>query len=147
MSEYRDAPKPLPVDRSVLVVGLNGRVFGMSRTSGEILWENGLEGGGYGEVALAIGYGVVIASASGRMVFCLDYLTGKTRWEQTTSAHGRASIVIEPDIIICSKNGYTDAFDPRGTMLWSQPLSGKGTGSIALGFPGNVIQADDAGTR
>ena len=138
------APEP---DRSILVVGIHGKVLGLDRATGQIRWSNDLRGGGYGEVFLAVGYGVVIASAVGAAIYCLDYLTGETRWSDSTQASGRATIVIEPDQIVCSKGGYVDCYTPDGTRLWQQPLSGQGLGRVALGYPGNVAQADDKGSE
>lgn len=145
--DYRaNATTPEP-DRSILVVGMSGKVFGLDRTTGEVRWNNDLRGGGFGEVFLAVGYGVVIASAFGKAIFCLDYLTGETRWSDTTQTSGRATIVIEPDQIVCAKDGYVDCFAPDGRKLWQQPLKGQGVGRMALGYPGNVAQADDKGTE
>ena len=46
------------------------------------------------------------------------------------------------DLIVVGKSGYLDGYDHGGRRLWSQSLSGRGTGRLALGFPGNVAQAD-----
>ena len=77
----------------------------------------------------------------------IDYLTGVTRWRKSTKDAGRATILIEPDQILCMKNGFVDCFAPDGRLLWHQPLDGQGLGRGALGYPGNVAQADDPGTR
>lgn len=143
--DYRasaEAPKP---DRSVLVIGLNGNVFGLARDTGEIRWR--YDGGGTGEVFIAVGYGVVVVSSNDATIACLDYLTGAPRWVTRTRAGGRATILIEPEQIVCAKNGYIDCFAPNGTPLWQQPLEGAGLGGTALGYPGNVAQADDRGNK
>jgi hypothetical protein len=145
--DYRANAAPLEPDRSILVVALSGNVYGIDRASGEVRWSNDLRGGGIAEVFLAIGYGVVVVSAFGSRLFCLDYLTGQTRWEHTTKTTGRATILLEPDQIVCAKGGYVDCFGPDGRLLWQQPLKGAGVGRIALGYPGNVAQADDEGSR
>jgi hypothetical protein len=144
--DYRENAAPLERDRSILVVGLNGRLFGLDRASGEPRWFNDLEGSS-GEVTLAIDYGVVIASAAHAALYCIDYLTGVTRWRQFTKDSGRATILLEPDQIVCMKSGYVDCFAPDGRLLWQQPLKGQGLGRGALGYPGNVAQADDPGTE
>lgn len=143
---YRDnAVGPEP-DRSILVVGLNARVFGIDRMTGALRWEQQL--GQYPqEVAIAVGFGVVVASSSGKALHCLDYLTGAPRWSVETTNTGRATILIEPDHIVCMKAGYVDCFSPAGQLLWQQPLKGKGIGRGALGYPGNVVQADDTGNE
>jgi outer membrane protein assembly factor BamB len=145
--DYRANAAPLEPDRSILVVALNGYVYGLDRVTGEARWQNGLPGGGTEEVFLAIGYGAVVVSALGSKLFCLDYLTGQTRWEQTTQRSGRATVLVEPEQIVCAKGGYVDCFSPDGRLLWQQPLKGAGLGRMALGYPGNVAQADDQGER
>jgi outer membrane protein assembly factor BamB len=144
---FRTQAGALQPDRSVLVVGTHGRICGVDRATGELLWKNELPSGSYGEVFIAVGHGVVIASADGAVIFCLDYLTGHERWRSPTSASGRATIVMEPDQIVCAKGGYIDCFDPEGHHLWSQPLKGFGVGRVSLGLPGNVAQADDIGSE
>jgi outer membrane protein assembly factor BamB len=145
--EYRNNAAPLAPDRSVLVVGLRGLVYGLDRVTGAVRWRNSLPEGGLGEVFIAVGFGVVVASARGANLHCLSYLTGETRWVQPTQAMGRATIVIEAAQIVCAKGGYIDCFAPDGTTMWSQPLKGAGLGRMALGFPGNVAQADDVGSQ
>jgi outer membrane protein assembly factor BamB len=144
---YREAPVLPELDRSVLVVGLNGRVFGLERTSGAVRWVFQLDIGGLGsyEVFLAIRYGVVVASSWGDQIVVLDYQTGALRWAAKTTSPGRATILLETDVVICAKSGYLDCFDHYGQRLWSQPLTGYGGGGTALGFPGNIAQADEPG--
>jgi outer membrane protein assembly factor BamB len=131
----------------VLVIGIHGQVLGVDAASGEIRWQDGLKGGGYGEVALAISETHVVASALHGKVFCFRYPTGEPLWEASTSAMGRATIVIEGELVFVAKNGEVDCFSLDGRRLWSQPLKGKSVGRIALGFPGNVVQADDRGSE
>src|ERR1700733_12201096 len=145
---YRTSETTLQPDRSVLVIALHGRVHGIDRGSGEIRWTNDLGGwGSTGHVALAVAYGVVVAAAETGGVFCLEYLTGKTRWNEDTQSSGRATVLIESDHIVCAKVGYIDAYTPQGQRLWQQPLRGAGTGTAALGYPDNVVQADAIGER
>jgi outer membrane protein assembly factor BamB len=146
MADYRSTDAPLTPDRSILVVALHGRVHGIDRDTGEIRWLNDL--GGWhstGHVSLAVGYGVVVAAAETGGIHCLEYLTGKTRWQEETQASGRATVLIEPDHIVCVKAGYVDAYTPSGKRIWQQPLRGAGTGTAAVGYPGNVVQADAIG--
>lgn len=143
--DYRATAEVLQPDRSILVIGLNGNVYGVARDTGELCWRH--DGEGTGEVFLAVGYGVVVVSSNDATLCCLDYLTGRERWTARTRASGRATILIEPDHIVCAKNGYIDCFTPNGAPLWQQPLEGAGLGAVALGYPGNVAQADDRGTK
>lgn len=147
MEPYREQPPPVEVDRTILVVGIGGNVLGLDRFTGQVRWENGLPGGGYGEVYIALRFGVLMVSARDNEIYRLDYHTGKTMWQQQTSSRGRATILIEHDHIVVGKGGELDAFDHHGRPLWRQQLEGRGIGSVALAFPGNVAQADDAGTE
>jgi outer membrane protein assembly factor BamB len=134
-------------ERTVLVVALGGKIAGLAPDSGQILWTNKLEGGGYGHVYLAIDQGRILASADGAALFCLDLSSGATIWKSKTTGEGRAVIVVEPDAIYVAKGGRVDRFAIDGRLLWSQPLEGFGLGGVTLGFPGNVVQSDDPGAR
>lgn len=135
----------MEADRSILVVGLRGRVLGLDRKTGELRWENtlGLDigQGSYREVCLGMRYGALIVSGFTNSIYRIDYQSGETLWKAFTTANGPATIVIESDCVVVAKDGYLDCFDLDGAKLWKQPLSGKGTGGVALGFPGNVEQA------
>lgn len=144
---YREDAVVPELDRSTLVVGISGRLFGIDRATGDVRWQYAIPGWVKGEVFLAVRYGLVIASAFSGRIVALDYQSGAERWIAETTASGRASIVVESDLIVCAKGGYVDAFDHAGAKRWSQPLRGAGQGRIALGFPGNVAQADDAGSQ
>ena len=145
--DYRTAPEPQQPDRSLLIVGLRGHVYALDRATGQMRWHNPLPGGGIREVTLAIGFGVVVASAYGGIIYCLDYLTGQLRWQHDTQHAGRATILLEPDHIVCAKSGSVDCYAPDGRLLWMQPLQGAGFGPTAVGYPGNVMQADDPGSE
>ena len=140
---YRADAAPSPV----LLVALGGHLVGLDPASGAILWKNDLSGGGYGSVDLASDGEVVVASAGGNRVFAIAYPTGATLWAASTTAHGRATIVIEGERIFVAKGGSVDAYSRSGEKLWTQGLPGLGTGRAALGFPANLRQADDAGSQ
>lgn len=128
---------------ATLVIGLNGKVAGIDRASGELKWDNGMKGGGGAEVTLAIGEGVVIASASSNKIFCLDYETGAERWTADHHNPARASIIIDAGMAYVAKQGVVIAYHiATGEKAWTQHLKGFGFGKIAMGVPGNVQQAD-----
>lgn len=143
--DYRTNASAPPPDRSILVVGLAGKVLGLDRDTGAIAWISPLPELTRDEVFIAVGYGVVVASADTDSIVCLDYLTGELRWAQRTHSAGRATILIEPEQIVCAKAGYVDCYTPDGQRRWRQPLTGHGVGRVALGYPGNVAQADERG--
>lgn len=129
--------------QSILVVALHGNVVGLDTESGEVRWKNGLLAGGYGEVEIAfLGEAdAVLASAFGARLFCLDYRTGAERWAVDTTSAGHATLIVEGGRIYLAKAGVIDCFTLEGVMLWSQLLTGLGTGHAALGFHGNVRHA------
>jgi outer membrane protein assembly factor BamB len=137
---YREQEMRAEADRSILVVATGGSVRGLHRFTGDVRWANDLPAGGLGEVYIAFRYGVLAVSASGNQLFRLDYATGATLWSTPTQSTGRATIVIEPDVIVVAKGGCVDAFSHAGQHYWSQPLTGLGFGGVALAFPGNVAR-------
>lgn len=132
--------------QDILIVGIDGRVVGIDTATGRVQWEDGLKGGGYGEVALAATEQYVFASAGSDMLFCFQYSTGQLLWKAETTSSGRATLVVQGDRVYVAKCGEVDCFAFDGRRLWSQKLAGKGLGRIAMGFPGNIVQADDIGS-
>jgi len=134
------------MDSPVLIVALGGSVCGVDPHTGSWLWKNALTGGGFGEVAISVQDGYVIASADGPVVYCLDSKTGSELWHASTEKPGRATILVHEGRVYVAKTGVVDCFDIDGHLIWSQQLPGMGSGRLALGFPGNVVQADDIGS-
>jgi outer membrane protein assembly factor BamB len=143
-SAHAETEVPPELNRSILVVGLNGIVIGIHRESGEYAWKYAsLEGRGV--VGIGLRYGVLVASADGPSIDRIDYLTGKHLWRRRTTSRGRATVLVEHDCIVVAKNGYLDCMDHQGKPLWSDKLEGCGLGSATLGFPGNLAQGDAEG--
>ncbi|MCC6528382.1 MAG: PQQ-binding-like beta-propeller repeat protein [Polyangiaceae bacterium] len=132
---------PKTRDRSLLIIALHGKVAALDAETGEVRWKNGLTAGGYGEVEIAFVEDALVVSAFGARLFCLDYLTGAERWAVDTTSAGHASIIVEAGRIFVAKAGVVDCFDLAGNRLWSQLLTGIGTGHAALGFHGNLRHA------
>ncbi|MEI8255708.1 MAG: PQQ-binding-like beta-propeller repeat protein, partial [Deltaproteobacteria bacterium] len=139
MSAYRTAALP------VMVVAVNGAVHGVDSTSGAALWTNPLDGAGFGVVEIEIENDALLACPAGGFVFCLDQASGETRWRAATSGlHGRATMLMDGDRVVVAKGGAVDCFAvATGEKLWS--VKNVGTGSVALGVPGRVRQADLGG--
>ncbi|MEC7519869.1 MAG: PQQ-binding-like beta-propeller repeat protein [Myxococcota bacterium] len=134
-------------DRSILVVAFAGKVFGIAPADGSVRWEHSVAYAG--AVELQIHGGRVFAS-TGASLHCLDYATGRLlgKVQVPDRYKGRPSMVIEGDRLYLGSQGEVTCFRlSDGAALWTQGLEGKGLGRVALGFPGNVRQADDAGTR
>lgn len=133
--------------KSVVVIGISGKLIGVDAATGETRWENNMKGGGYGAVGLAITDDKIFASAASAMIFCLSYPDGEQLWTADTSASGRSSIVVEGDRVFVSKGGEIDCYTLDGKRVWSQALKGAGVGRTAIGVPHNVVQSDDYGSQ
>jgi outer membrane protein assembly factor BamB len=140
--KYREATLEPEADRSILVVGIGGRVIALDRATGTTRWSTRLVPGDDAEVYVALRYGVLAVSAFRARIFVLDYQTGEPRWTAQTSSSGRATIVIEPDLIVCAKGGEIDCWDHEGRHLWTRGVPDETPSRAALAFPGNVAQAD-----
>ena len=140
---YRDSSAP---DRSLLVIGLNGRVIGIDRNTGARRFEHDI--GGRSEVELAILDNRIFAT-TGRPLYCFEYPTGKLLGTAAIpgSYTGRPTMLIDGRHLILATRGEVACFDDQGHLLWFDPLPGRGVGSVALGFPNNVRQADDIGSE
>jgi len=134
-------------DTSILVVGINGKLLGIDRATGEVKWEDPLEGGGYGEVYIVWLRDVMFVSAGGKSVFCFRYPTGRKLWYAETSAPGRATMLVQGAHLFVAKGGEVECFTHDGAKLWTQALPGRSQDNITLALPGLVAQADNAGAR
>lgn len=130
----------------IIVAASGGKLIGLDANTGQVRWENPMDGGGYGEVALAITGERILASAGRGKLFCLDYPSGRELWSAKTSAQGRATLLVDGANVLVGKGGHLDCFDAEsGTLRWTSSLPGTGYGSISVGVPGNVVQADEIG--
>ena len=135
-------------ERTVLVVGLNGRVIGMQRRSGQILWEHQLGEWVSGAVEVFLLRGRVYAVGSQHLVL-IDYATGQKLREVKLPGtfHGRSVVLVDGDQLFVGTNGEVASYDLDGNLLWHDPLKGRGIGAVGLAFPGNARQADSIGSR
>ena len=125
-----------------LVVALGGRVLGIDPKNGAEIWRNEMLLGGLEYVAISISDSCVVASASAARIFCIDRETGETTWSEKTTGIGRASLIKQDDQIYICKGGHLDCFSDTGKLLWSQDFRKISKSGAALGFTGNVVQAD-----
>jgi outer membrane protein assembly factor BamB len=142
---YRDDPTE---ERPILVVAFNGRVYGKDPRTGVTHWEHQLEGMGHTQVELTFSRGRIYAS-NGYTVACFAYPTGERlgTTQVPGSYRGRPTMLVEGDYLYLATNGELSCFDRDGKLVWHDPFPGKGLGSVALGFPGNVRQSDNVGSH
>jgi outer membrane protein assembly factor BamB len=69
----------------LIFVGLNGYAVALDRDSGEIVWSNDQMKSGY--VTLLLDGDRLIVSTNG-YIYCLDPLTGATRWHNPLKGYG-----------------------------------------------------------
>jgi outer membrane protein assembly factor BamB len=136
---YRSAPATAPV----LVVTIGGKVFGLDRATGQVLWEHTLNG--YGTACALVVQDHVVYAAGMRDLVCLDYLTGRVLWSSALAPGGRATLLVDGAQLFVGCSGEVECFSLEGKRLWHNPFKGKGLANVALGVPGSVAQADDAG--
>lgn len=141
---YRDNAAP---DRSILIAAFNGNIYGIDRTTGRFVWSGQIEDRG-GYVEIAIESGMVIACTRTRLAI-LDYRTGAAIAAVPLVGEyaSRPTMVVDQGQILIARNGEVTCYAMNGQPLWFQPFEGLGAGGLALGLPGNVRQADDAGPR
>jgi len=134
-------------DRSILVTAFSGKIFGLDRSSGRIVWSAELESYG-GEVEIVIDSGVIIACTRQRLAL-FEYPSGRAIAYVALAGEyaGRPTMVVDQGQIFVARNGEIACYTMHGQALWLQPFEGMGFGSIALGLPGNVRQADDVGAK
>jgi outer membrane protein assembly factor BamB len=132
-------------DRSILVAAFSGSLFGLDPATGTVRWQHAV---GDGTVELQFRAGRVFACTT-QTLYCFEYPSGVLlgRVPIPDQYGGRATMVIEGDRIFIGTSGELSCFDLAGKVLWTQPFQGRGFGSMAIGFPDNVRQADDLGTR
>jgi outer membrane protein assembly factor BamB len=135
--DYRNTPAA----NGPLVVAFNGRVFGVERDTGEIRWEHALAKRLGQPNRIAITHDRVYA-ASTNEVCCLDYQTGEEHWRVERLRKGIHALVVHGDRIFIASTGEVECLSLAGDYLWANDFKGKGYGPLAMGVPGDVMQAD-----
>jgi outer membrane protein assembly factor BamB len=138
MTTFREeAPTP------VVVLAIDSRVLGIDPGTGEVRWDYSPGGLASAATALLVTPNHVFAASNKRLV-CLDYPTGDLRWQADIPA-GRAVLLLDGGrLFVSTSSGQADCFSIDGQHLWQNKLKGKGIGSVAIGLPGSVMQADES---
>lgn len=130
-----------------MVAAFGGKVFGVDRATGAVRWRVVVEEYG-AEVEIAIEAGVVVACSSSMLTF-VRYATGQVlRQVKLVGEYPRRPIMlVDQGQVLVARNGEVACYSLTGDPLWQQPFDRQGLGSVALGLPGLVRQADENGTR
>lgn len=131
----------------ILVSAFRNRLFGLDTASGQIRWEVSV-GKTPSEVEIAIEDGVVIAAVADGIAF-VDYRNGDVlaMVPLQVTYKRRPTMLVSNGLLFVGTDGEVSCFTIRGQPVWMQSFSGKGLGSVALGVPGAVRQADAEGKR
>ena len=131
-------------DATLLVTAFASKLFAIDRSTGEIRWKVAIESLGT-EVDIAVGGGVVIAATFSKIAF-VEYLTGRVlvMANRAGTFRGRATMLVDGPHVYVGGSGQVECYSTAGQLLWVQGFPGEGTGSVALGVPGTVRQADRA---
>jgi outer membrane protein assembly factor BamB len=137
MTTFREgAPTP------VVVLAIESRVLGIEPGTGEVRWEHNLASLSSTPTALLITPNHVFAAANNKL-YCLEYPTGTLLWKAEVP-NGRAVLLLDGGrLFVSTSSGKIECYTLDGQRLWQNPLKGKGTGAVAIGVPGNVMQADE----
>jgi outer membrane protein assembly factor BamB len=139
MTMYREgAPTP------VVVLAISDRILGIDPSTGDVRWDYQIQGAGAHPLSLLITPNRIYAACAPALA-CLEYPTGEPLWTANVPL-GRAVLLLEGGrLYVATGAGKLDCFTLDGQHLWQNSLKGKGTGPVALGVPGNVMQADERG--
>jgi outer membrane protein assembly factor BamB len=74
-------------------------------------------------------------------VVCVVLATGASLWK-TPIAHTPETLLVTPTHIVVGGMGEVSCLDPSGRLLWHDGFKGLGTGKVALGLDGYVVQKD-----
>jgi outer membrane protein assembly factor BamB len=135
-------------DRTVLISAFNNKIFGVNRQNGQLLWQVEL-GAGYGPtVDIAIIDNVVVAVCGATLSF-IEYRTGRVYKEVKLAGEpsSRPTLLIDGQHVYVASDGELGCYTSAGDLVWFQPFKGHGHGTMALGLPGNIRQADSLGSR
>ncbi len=129
-------------DRSVVVFGLNGRIIALDVSTGSRKFEHQV---GRGEVELLIEDERIYAVTADRRLYCFTYPSGRALGSTKlpgTYASRPTMLMDSGRLFICS-GGEVVCTNLDGGVLWHDPMTGKGLGSMSIGLPGVTRQADD----
>ncbi|MBL8917102.1 MAG: PQQ-binding-like beta-propeller repeat protein [Archangium sp.] len=133
----------------LIITAFAGKVFAIDRATGAQKWRVEFSEWSGGAVELVVTEQRVIA-VTGGWLGIIERTTGKVLKKverKEKGAQGRPVLLVDGDRLIIGGAGAVACWTLDGDFLWDQYFAGEGTGAVALGVPGNVRQADDAGRR
>ena len=125
------------------IVAFNGKVFALERLTGKIVWRLEMTFSG-GCVELVMDRDLVVACDTERMAF-INYADGNVRRvvdRKDVARRSRPVVLVDEGHLLVGGSGEVACYTRDGELLWDEGFAGDGYGSVALGVPGNVRQAD-----
>jgi outer membrane protein assembly factor BamB len=136
---YRSSAEP---NRTLLVVAFRGKLFALERTTGRRVWRLEIDSTTHETpIDLVVGDNVVVACSVNKLSF-VEYATGRLLGFVQREESGRPTMLIDGEQLIVGAYGAVACYTLTGQLLWRDGFSGEGYGAVAIGFPGNVRQAD-----
>jgi outer membrane protein assembly factor BamB len=132
----------VPVSAPLLVAVVGGQVLGIALDSGQVMWQYAMKNPHTCPRLHVTENHVFVA---GSMIACLDYLTGAVYWAieaPNTHVHAGTMLVQDGRLLITIDDQLICYSITDGSFLWGGELPAKGWDAIALGVPGNIVQAD-----
>lgn len=129
-------------NRSLVVVAFRGKLFANERMTGRRVWRTPIDGANNDTpIELAIGENVVVACSLNTLSF-VEYTTGRLLASVQRSENGRPTMLIDGEQLLVAGLGVVTCYTLGGQLLWRDGFAGEGYGTVTMGFPGNVRQAD-----
>ena len=127
----------------ILVVSVLKDLHGLDPRTGEVVWSHSFDGMVFATVEIQILEGRVYA-CNGYAVHCLEQSTGRLIGKVPLSGglKGRPTMVIQDGHIFLGSAGEITCMTTDGRVLWQQYFERTARPDVALGFEGNVRQAD-----
>jgi outer membrane protein assembly factor BamB len=142
------APRPpiwyfARMTNQVLVVAFFKNVTGLDPATGRVVWTHRFDGMIGATIEMQIVAGRVYAS-DGYAVHCLEQATGQLIGKVPLSGgiKGRPTMVIQDEHLYVATAGEVTCMTMGGDVLWQQGFERSARPDMALGFEGNVRQAD-----
>lgn len=139
-------------DAPILVMAAHGRLVGLDRRTGQTAWTVVLTEevdryyGGFAVELLMTASRVYAAGWKSDEIVCVEYPTGREigRAKLTLAGEGRVAMIVDGGQLFAARDGQVACFTLDGQPVWSsERVFDKSLLPTALGFPGNVRQADD----
>ncbi len=132
--------EPKDLNRSIVIVSASGKLVGFNVRTGQMVWWTQLTYHGQDVFDFVIFGSTIFASTTGRLLFCIDYLTGRTQWTAPLFS-GQATILVDGSHLFIADGDYVCCYNLHGYQLWSQHLPGMGSSRTTIALPGNIRRA------